>query len=314
MGRIAICGFFLAWQGHAHAEGGGVWARAHLGMGWRQDSLHWSIASDRTGLRTPNVMSELRWKEVRSLEARGGAEIGKGRWLFRLEGGYGWIGQGVNEDSDYAGNGRTLEWSRSRNDAGIGHVADASAAAGLRVGEGDAGFVSAWLGYAWHQQFLRMRQGRQVVSKAATINGVVYRAPPLGPFPGLDSRYIATWQGAWIGIGAEWRAANWAFSAMGRLEWDDYLGEANWNLRADLAHPVSFRHRARGRGAQLRARAEYAWRRSLSLAIFADFSRFRTKPGTDTSYSAAGGVADVVRLNGVYWHAASVGVSVAYRF
>lgn len=298
----------------ADAEEGGPKLVLGLDAGWRQDDLHWDIASDPTGSLTPNVLSELRWKHVQSFQTALTAEAEDRHVVFRSRAAYGRIGKGLNEDSDYAGDNRTLEWSRSRNDASAGYTADVSGALGWRFEPAGAWSFVPLAGYAWHRQFLRMRNGYQVVSKVVTINGVTYQAPPLGPFTGLDSRYIANWHGPWLGVELDWHGAAWQARMTGRYEWNRYRGEANWNLRQDLAHPLSFLHRARGHGWHFQARVERRISEQLILGLDTGFSRFDTRAGTDTSYLSTGGTGGVTRLNGVHWRSASIGCRLEYDF
>lgn len=304
----------LAWGAPAMAEEAGRVLALTLDAGWRHDQLDWNIANDLTGTTTPNVLSELRWRNLRIWEGRVGAEAEARRVVFRGHAGYGAIASGVNEDSDYAGNHRSLEWSRSRNDAGAGYVADVVGGLGWRWGDREGLGIAPMAGYAWHRQSLRMRNGNQVLSRVVTINGVTYRPPPLGPFPGLNSTYEAEWQGPWLGAELDWRHAAWSMRLTGRYEWSRYRAKANWNLRADLARPVSFRHRAHGHGWVAGFRLERVLTAAVRLGVGGEWRRFDTNPGTDTTYMADGTVGGVTRLNGVHWRSYGLHASLRYDF
>ncbi len=285
-------------------SGGHDDVRFSLEAGWRQDSFDWNIASDATGAATPNVMSELRWRKLSIAQVRGAAEIEMNGLVLRGSAAYGGIARGVNEDSDYAGDNRTLEWSRSHNDAKGGYTADLDGSIGWRWHINEAWSVTPMAGYAWHRQSLRMRNGVQVVAKAVVIGGVLYRAPPLGPFPGLNSQYEADWQGPWLGGDIAWRYGAWHMFVSGRYEWSQYRARADWNLRRDLMHPVSFRHRAHGGGWRTSAGFAYDWK-GWAWGASVDWLRFDAGPGADVSYPVGGGAVQV-RLNGVHWRSASV--------
>ncbi|NIQ93167.1 MAG: TonB-dependent receptor, partial [Desulfuromonadales bacterium] len=86
---------------------------------------------------TPNILSELTWDDLRSFQLAAETEMVRSlrpRVSTVLMGrtSYGWIVSGENQDSDYAGDNRTLEWSRSNNDAGNGHVFDLEGGVGVR--------------------------------------------------------------------------------------------------------------------------------------------------------------------------------------
>ena len=91
-----------------------------VGIGYRQDDVRWSIAGFDD---TPNILSEIKWKNLQMLEVGARASYVSCRnYVVQLEGDYGYICSGVNVDSDYAGDDRTDLFSRSRNNAGKGYV------------------------------------------------------------------------------------------------------------------------------------------------------------------------------------------------
>lgn len=70
-----------------------------------------------------------------------------------------------------------------------------------------------------------------------------------GSFEGLNSTYDAKREGVWLGFDLVWEISEGLdFSGTFEYYWADYEGEADWNLRDDFAHPVSFRHDADGTG------------------------------------------------------------------
>jgi len=107
----------------------------NLGAGYRVDKLNWNIASDLSGTATPNILSELTWNNLGIVQLDTGAAIEVNRIVFKVDADYGWIVSGDNQDSDFNGNNRTLEFSRSNNDAGTGNVWDVSTAIGYRLGD-----------------------------------------------------------------------------------------------------------------------------------------------------------------------------------
>jgi len=290
---------------------------SHMDVGldasYRLDSLDWNIANDASGSVTPNIISELRWNSLKTLQTRAHFNAEDRQVVFRGSLAYGKIISGSNEDSDYAGDNRAQEWSRSQNDAGTGNTADASAGIGYRISVGDYFSMIPLAGFAWHEQQLKMRNGRQVVSKTATINGSVVTAQPTGPLAGLNSSYKARWLGPWLGADLDWHSGRFSATLSGRYEWTWYRGEADWNLRTDLQHPLSFQHTARGGGWRVGASGDYALTPRFSFGLQADASGFITRAGTDNQFFAAGGVSST-RLNKVRWGSASFGANAMYRF
>ncbi len=279
-----------------------------LAGGARSDDFDWSIAGTPQGT-DPNILSELTWDdlEIYQVQLRGMLAVGREDfpWFDTvLKGmvGYGWIVDGENQDSDYLGDNRTQEFSRSNNATDGDEVIDASVAIGPRFALARRVVTMTPLaGYSWHRLDLNIVDGFQTI-------------PSTGPFPGLDSTYEATWQGPWAGVDLELRP----FSALTlggsfAYHWLDYDAEANWNLRPDLAHPKSFSHDADGEGITLRAAASLDLGRRWSVTVNYDYLDWETDPGTARVYLTTGEVPGT-RLNGVNWRSQAVMAGVNFRF
>ena len=290
------------------------WAlQAALGAGMREDTFTWNVASDLAGLASPNVLSELRWRGLRAWALHGSLRAMWRRWLLAGEAEYGHIGAGRAEDSDYARNNKALEWSRSVSDAGAGWLADAALGIGRVFSLGGGWTLTPWLGHMWHRQSLRMRRGVQVIARRVSLGGTITNPPPLGPFPGLDSTYDAEWWGPWWGAEMAWHHGSWVFALNARWMRGDYRAWADWNLRQDLAHPVSFRHRASAHGQVWRIRIARRIRWG-EWAFIVSERRFLAGPGVDQSYDVQGRPSVAVRLNEVRWIAKAILLQVCISF
>lgn len=135
---------------------------------------------------------------------------------------------------------------------------------------------------------------------------------PLGPFSGLDSSYDAEWSGLWLGTDFVWNFKNGS-TLFARLEthWVEYFAQAQWNLRSDLAQPVSFEHEADGRDQVLElgwhsvvANAYWAWGASIVV------QSWTTDSGIDRVFGANGSV-DEFKLNEVNWSSRSINLILA---
>lgn len=296
-----------------------------LAGGYRVDQVNWSIAGNYAGTN-PNILSELTWDdlEILQLQAESGLLFGNRRrdgYLYHLRGMLGWgsIFSGDNQDSDYAGDNRTLEFSRSNNNADDGDVFDFSAAAGLQFSSSDATFqLTPLVGYSYHEQNLEMTDGLQTVSDQAIANdffgpGVVV-LPPLGPFPGLDSSYDTEWYGPWLGVEMTYQVSE-RLKLLGNIEyhWYDFEGTANWNLRDDLAHPVSFEHFSDGTGLAFGLKFLGELTRNWSGSLELDYRDWETDAGLDVVYDASGSRSGT-RLNEVGWESFSVLVGLTRSF
>jgi hypothetical protein len=151
--------------------------------GIRVDDLHWNVAGDIDG-NNPNIISELTWSDLRIYQIKGCAEIISANFILLISFEYGCIITGKNQDSNYLGDDRTLEFSRSNNNAGSGYVLDGLFSAGyqFQLVYGLLRIVPL-IGPSYHRQALRMTDGVQTI-------------PPLGAYSeDLDSTYDTNWPG-----------------------------------------------------------------------------------------------------------------------
>lgn len=287
-----------------------------LGSGYRRGELSWNIAGNSDG-GNPDVLSELEWKDLDVFQTRAEGLLLLGRtgapnlWFY-LKGSvaYGWILEGNNRDSDYAGDGRTLEFSRSENSGDGGDLLDLSIAAGPQFRFFDNKLAIALLaGWSYHEQNLEISKGRQTLSDPG-IPGL----QPVGRFPGLDSRYASKWWGPWLGTDIQWLLGN-DFILSGAFSWHfaDYEAKADWNLRSDLEHPVSFRHYADGRGVILALGLQYQLTVNWLLALHYDYQDWQTDRGNHRVYGADGSRGHS-RLNEVTWQSQTVMLNLGCRF
>ena len=277
--------------------------------GYRVDDLDWNIAGDVNG-NNPNVLSELTWDDVESYQLKlQGSIVWPNTIAIRGYANYGWIFDGDNQDSDYLGDNRTFEFSRSINSTDDDYVWDASLAVGypLRFGRIVLGTLTPLLGYSYHEQKLNITDGNQTI-------------PDLGPFPGLDSTYDAEWKGPWIGFDLRFKAREITTFAH-RFEpyftygyhWADYHAEADWNLRDDFAHPKSFEHDADGTGWKIGTGFNVWLHPNWALNFNYDYQDWSIDGGTDKVFFSDGSTAKT-KLNEVNWTSYALSLGVSLRF
>lgn len=282
---------------------------------YRRDDLKWNIAGDRHG-RNPNILSELKWEdlEIYQLQLQYSALAPRIVYL-KASVDYGWIFDGDNRDSDYLGNNRTLEFSRSENSADDGHVWDTSAGIGypFKLGGNFNLGIRPLIGYCYREQHLKISNGFQKVSTPGLT-------PPPGPIKGLHSRYDTQWYGPWIGTDLAFRSkviktfiyrieANFSYE----YHWFDYRAAGNWNLRQDLDHPKSFEHRTDGTGSCLAAGISIFFNPNWALNLNYNYLSWKTDEGTNR-VNFADGTHAKTQLNEVRWKSYALGLAVVYRF
>lgn len=319
---FGLC-FFLSFSAQAADAKRFKKANVDLSLGYRVDQLDWNIGRDISG-GSPNIFSELEWKDLNVWQIKLDGELelinhdfGHSTTIVIAEVGYGKIVSGDNQDSDYAGDNRTLEWSRSNNDAGDGNTLDLSAAFGLRFPFFNSRFsVTPLVGYAFNRQELTMSKGFQTVSDQTNYDLLFSSGgpSPLGAFSGLNSNYDANWWGQWLGLDVDFDfSPSLKVGAGLEYHWIDYFAEANWNLRDEFAHPVSFEHEAKGRGLVVDLALDYLFSENWALSFLGRYSDFETGAGTDRTYLDGGGTG-LQRLNEVNWESYALMLGLSYQF
>jgi hypothetical protein len=276
-------------------------------VGVRSDDVNWNIAGNINGTN-PNVLSELTWTDLRILQTKISVEsVSDKGSIFIASASYGSISSGSNQDSDYMGDNRTFEWSRSNNNSSGDNVFDFELGLGYQFDIYDSRFnnvahIIPMLGYSYHEQNLRMTNGYQTISVPA-FSPPGFFPPLLGPFDRvLNSTYQTEWDGLWAGVQL------WFRSKTGRDKFylsfkhhrPDYSAEANWNLATRFAHPKSFEHQASGKGNEFLIGWVENTTEVWALKATLQYQKWQTDPGIDIVYFSDGTVA-ATRLNDVEW-------------
>lgn len=272
-----------------------------LGVGYRSDNLNWNEAGSLV-----NIRSELKWENLKISQLTAAARLNfYSGWSLRGALDYGSINSGSNQDSDYNGNDRTLEFSRSNNKGG-GRVRDGSISLGrtlrpLAEIEDISFTLTPLVGLSLHDQYLTMTDGFQTI-------------PDQGTYAGLESSYDARWQGPWVGIETQLESGGeWLLTAIGEYHKADYSAQANWNLRPEFSHPVSFAHSAKGEGYLLALGATYIASKNRRVNFFVTSQRWSTGPGIDQTFFSDGSVG-YYQLNSVNWNSTAANFGLIHCF
>ena len=269
----------------------------------RKAELRWNIASDASGSKTPNILSELTFADLSLSEVQAGVDVtfNYGRFKdFTVEASIkaGNNSGGMVTDSDYDGDDRTDEYSRSESNPEGSTTIDGKLLLGYQIQWSNNIFVTSLVGYSFNQQSLRMKEGVQILdTRAAALS--------LGPFSSsLNSRYEATWNSAVLGIDAQYRGQKHQLGLRWEFFLSDYYAEANWNLRSDFAHPKSFSHWAQGNGNNIEVSYQYNVTAFFSLWASFRIENWETNEGDDVVYFSDGTKAGT-QLNEVIWESST---------
>lgn len=309
--------------GVASQNGYGQGTQVELGTGYRQGEMRWNIAGDSSGAN-PNILSELQWKKLNMAGVHGNLRtvIPTGtlkQTRIEVGGHYEYAVSGDNQDSDYLGDNRTQEFSRSNNDSKGSQALGIKGAVGYELPivdrpDGLRFIATPLVGWRYEQQKLKIRDGNQTLCVSQPSIGFDCTSSPLGSFAGLDSRYDAKWNGPFIGFESEGATEHHRLRLRGEATRLNYQAEAQWNLRPDLNPDKSFRHTASGVG--LNAHADYTYKVTEATGIIASaaWERFTAdEDGVDRSYFSNGTTGDT-KLNEVEWTSTAYRVGIDHKF
>jgi hypothetical protein len=219
--------------------------------------------------------------------------------------GYGYIVSGDNQDSDYDLNDRQGEFSRSNNRSDGDEVMDREVTLGFSFLADRPVHVAAGTGYANHTINLVMTDGYQTIATPS-------RTPPVGPIYNLHSTYSARLSGPVL-----WFEADWQFHPAVAVElkaktgFYAYTGNADWNLRTDLAHPRSFSQHTNGRSDSISLSLGWLLSSQTTLLFNLGYESFRATGGYTRFYKSNGTTPQQPIREVKYWMwllAAGIGV------
>ncbi|MFT6914621.1 MAG: hypothetical protein ACJAWL_000917 [Motiliproteus sp.] len=270
--------------------------------------LRWNIAADSSGQATPNILSELDYQGMQSVGAALGLEL-----EYRLSAQSPWslsvatiyqdagLSKGRFVDSDYDDDNRTDLISRSRGAVSGSSYRQFSTQFGMHhTFDADTHRLGLLFGFERSELTARMTDGVDVISDSA--------------ISGLRSEYAAVWQS---GTGAvEYRYLQ---PTLGELFLrysyfqGTYRADADWNLRTDFQHPLSFSHQADSTGEAVRLGYRAPVSGAFGWRLAYEWREFGTDPGFDRTFNFDGSVSGT-RLNEVRWRSQQLLLGLEWAF
>lgn len=278
----------------------------NLGSGYRQDILNWNISGGKNG---PNVLSELKWKDLKIWETYGELKISIPFCIYlRSYADYGKICAGKNQDIDYLSNNRRNIFSLSHSKANKGEVFDFSCGLGWQHSFFCGKIkIAPLLGFSKHVQHLRIIHGSLVIDSLDPSNQ--------GPLPNLHSNYRTQWRGPWAGIDFSITPfQKWELFGSYEYHWSFFKASGHWNLRHDFFK--NFKHSGHGQGSLFKMGLNYSLFCWCHLGILFKYQTMRITHGTDTIFFMNDGIRDKAKtcVNQVNWHSFSVLSFVGCKF
>lgn len=272
--------------------------------------LVWDIASSASATTTPNVLSELSFRDIRSL----GYVINLGYMnrfdnniAFVLEAEYAdsRIRSGRAQDSDYASDNRTDEFSRSFSDIESDSINYFSLATGIKTRwlNTKGHYLSFLIGYKKHNVDITMTNGVVEIPEADAGSLI----------PGLNSTYNSEFRSIFAGLSTEhvfsWGTIGFRYD----LYYTDLKAEADWNLRTDFAHPVSFEQVGDGKGYAATLGYTYNHNRNWDYSIDYVVTKYHIQDGYDQTYFSDT-TSFIVKLNNSEYKQEAIRIGVSYNF
>ena len=290
---LAIVGMLLPSQVQAIDE----WKyKLDLDYNLRFDQLSWNIAGNLAGTG-PNVISDLSWNNVGFHEARLGFRfIGDDTWYLKGYTSKAWGFTGTNQDSDYNGDNRSLEYSRSVADSDRSSAEDFSIAIGQQIRIDNRIGITPLVGFSSHRQTFTMTNGNQTVCDSCSRG--------LGPYAGLNSTFNTHWRGPWLGLDLRLAAAK---------RWTTYA-ELEYHYSYYDAQADSQDQTARGKGTHIGLGMSYALLVPNSFFnVGVKQNQYSTRAGVHNFYLANGTVSSQ-RLNAVNWRSNTITVGITSQY
>ncbi len=277
-----------------------------------ETELIWSIAAGTSPLASPNILSELTYEDMKR-EGSGlqlsYLKVVSDVWAFNVEGDYSStdIISGNSQDSDYYLDNRQGEFSRSYSDIASDGVERGSLALGVKApwfkGESDGHYVSVMLGYQQHDVDITVTNGVQIIPEE--LNGYIIE--------GLNTSYNSEFSSKYLAVSTE-HSFPWGIIGLRYEKHEvDFTAEADWNLRTDFQHPVSFEHEGDGEGRVLTL--GYAYKFGFNLDVFVDITHreYEIIDGDDVTFFSNGGTGRT-RLNRLVYKSNNARLGIRFVF
>lgn len=288
-------------------------------VGMTDGELDWNIADGLSANSSPNVLSELEFKDVKSV---GGGFAGsidwvdsESRWTWFVEGevAYEGVKRGRMVDTDYFDDNRTNPYSISVSEIVGDDIVDYYGGVGLRYQLIPNRLAVAALFGGFHkEQNFNFESGTQVLADPSFFFPITIDDLNESLMD-LDSDYITEWRGNWLALEVEYHWQTVSISTRLRTDDGTYYGEGRWNLRANLQQPRSFVHHANSSGWQFELGVDYHLSQSTALWLKYLRGEWESDVGVDNTYFTDGTVQST-RLNGATWESSQLRVGLAYQF
>lgn len=291
-------------------------------LGINNSDSGWDITA---GTASPDILSELRFENVRAYEAGLAGSLRKQVLHPKLhlfaegEGTVGRIQRGTTTDVDFL---------QARNESGlIGSLSESK----IRGDEEKAYSAGLGISYAFsprqslglsgggylQESDINFREGRQLIADPTFFQHTSIDTLTRNLQERLNSNYLAEWSGYWFGGRYRFEQEPWTFHLHYRYHRGEYFGEGRWNLRAEgrfpLQQPRSFSHRADSSGDSWELGLGYQLGERFGLQLRWIMGDWETEAGTAQVFFADGTVGHT-RLREAQRSSSAMRLGLSYTF
>jgi len=297
--------------------------QTHVGHGSGQ--LDWNIGSESTDTTSPNILSELKFDNIRSTQVGLNVTLSFAvpveSFRIILEGGFnrGSVENGQAIDSDFSEDNRNGLFSKSKSYVSGKGLREYDVGIGLQYTFYPnqlipfAQTLSLIYGGQRQEQILNLQQGQQLVAEpdffasSTSIDSLNQRLED------LDSDYSSQWSSQWLAANYQISILAWTLSARYQYFLGVYRGEGRWNLREDFQQPKSFVHEADSSGQEIKLGLAYRFSAQVQAQLNWMSGSWQTEDGISKTYFIDNTV-QLIRFNGANRRTSVLRLGVTYLF
>ncbi|WP_421941366.1 hypothetical protein [Pedobacter sp.] len=236
-------------------------------VGFQKSNFDWSIAGNAAGT-SPNILSELIWKDVKGMGY--GLDVGYKiiqNLAVKSSSEYYSIHTGEATDTDYADDNRESAFYHDVLNAGKGHLFKTTLQLSYQAFKIEQFSINPIIGAAYRKQEFYLLES---LSNPGTA--------------GLKSTYQTTYTGIDLGGEFVFSTQSFAISAGLLAGFYKYSAKANWNLIPDFEKPVSFIHKANSFSIAGNLNLSVPLNKNLKLELDYKINRINTHSGVDRAF------------------------------
>ena len=275
-----------------------------MGTGYQYDTFSWNVAAPSG---SPDTLTAASWKQ--NMWGLNAEMLFTTPWdvVLKVNGGYAWTFDGTGNESHYLADGQTQAFSSVSSSADGSTAWEASVAIGYAFKFAQDSPIAQFnftplVGYQWSEQSLLLKNGVQTIPVYQPIDS------------SLTNRYIAKWQGAWLGFDTdvllfEQHQIFTSFS----YHWADYSAVGQWQQNDALQQPVSFKQQADAGGYLASIGYRYFVDELWSAHVAFDYQNWESAKGDEQLFLSSGQTIQS-QLNEVKRESFAVNMGVRFAF